>query len=233
MGIAILTQVLMIAFLACIIILIVVDILHLKSLKKIIKKDNETVSIDKYYELKWRINLFLSITTIVAVVLGFLGFSVKKITTDQYNELNTQIEAIADSIKNRELLIDELTQRLSLTSDKASASAAMLDKINNSVMEIQRNNIQKWEFQFIENVEVDINSQKQVDTIYFKDLKTSDGRKIPEFKETPLVNLIDNDKTNWLLRHTYTHPEYFVIEQRGSVDDNFVLENIDIWILFK
>ncbi|MCO6494488.1 MAG: hypothetical protein J5I91_02265 [Bacteroidetes bacterium] len=225
-------QIIVVAFLSSITILIVVDLFQLRAIKRLDLTQTESVSIDKYHELKWRLNLFLSVVTIVTVLLGFLGWSLRDATNTEIANMEDTLNSYSDSIKqSRETLINLESRVLSIQTQIDNANLS-IGRVNESIRAVRQQNIQKWEFQIMENVPVYISSSHMIDTVYFKNLKTSDGRPVPTFEEIPLVNVIKNDKTNFLLFHTGTTREYFIIEQRGNIKGQ-ELKSIDIWIMFK
>lgn len=98
----------------CILILILILLVDLWKIKEIKDKFslNGPINSDKYYELKWRINLLLSITTIAALSLGIIGYSFRTDLTNKILDLTTLTNGLQDSIQNFESKLSDMSVEL-------------------------------------------------------------------------------------------------------------------------
>jgi hypothetical protein len=226
-------EALLIGLIVSLILILVIDTIQIGKLKKLIYTEQSGISIEKYHELKWRINLFISITTSLAIALGFIGFSVKNIMSEEINLLQTKINHVDSLIANATYGINTIDANANSLNTKFISINKQLHQLGNDILNLQSTNLRKWEFQIITDIPIKLNANKLIDTIYFSQIRLADGNKLPAFNKPPLVNLIRNEKIDWLLFHTKTTEKYFILEETGSAPANFVVKDIDIWIMFK
>lgn len=224
---------LIVGFLTALIIVFIVDIKQLRRLNKLIYSYEPVLSVEKYHELKWRIDLFISIASVASIMIGYLGVSFKNITEGQISRIETRVGKLDSILASREMIIDSLDQIANSINVKYNRFGKRIGTIQGQVENLNEANLRKWEFSIIPDVPVQINSRKLVDTIYFKDIALLDGSKLPEFKTIPIVNIIKNEKVNWLFNHVETTKDFFVVKQSGTIDNNFKINSIDIWMLIK
>jgi len=80
-------------------IMIVILIVDLWQVCQIKNKTNESIGIDKYYELKWRINLLLSGALIASLTLGSFGYYLKEDLSKEISILSGLTDQLQDSLK--------------------------------------------------------------------------------------------------------------------------------------
>ena len=214
---------------------------------------------DRYFELKWRINLFISTTTVVAVVLSYLGVSVSNIVGSKIEGIQEKLALLDTSSINLALtnvadlsnITVELDKRVktqktevsSISSDIAKVRATKLfnsdinivKNINLKVAELSENlnRINPESIPYITNA---------VDTIYFESLRFVDGTVFPELKQEPLIQIIDNkitpSETRWTTSIDIVTKQYFVVRQQfipipgKNYSEKFVARSISIMVFF-
>ena len=200
---------------------------------------------EKYFELKYNINLLKSISAILIFVVGFLGYSsynnFKAEFTDDLNEativqrkqldsLTTNIKIIKTSLSEMDSLKDRLKQNITDYDSKMMLLNNKVSSINNTL----KYNPRIFVVNGIKYPISTINSGYKDDQvkIYFKELSNSFGEKLPLFKKAPLVNVEGHRLDLHVLEVTN---EYFrVSEWSYSMDDEIDGKRgyftFDIWI---
>jgi len=107
-------------------ILIVILLVDIFRIWRIEKNPNEKISFDKYYELKWRINLLTSIAVIASLSLGVMGYTFKENLIGQISELSGLTKDLQDSIGLYKGKVDNFKKELE---DKEKRVTDMDNKI--------------------------------------------------------------------------------------------------------
>lgn len=180
-------------------ILIISDLCFLYKIYRNTKDGKEVAADEKYFELKYNINLLKSIAAILIFVLGYLGYSTYKDFSDKVNKnfdekielqnkkhqeisgktdrLRSSVDSLEILKNSLEVLIDSYESKLKILNDKILL-------INNSLKYNPRiyvvKNLKFHDSNFYIN-----NPLK----IYFKDLTSIFGEKLPNFTKPPLINV--------------------------------------------
>lgn len=223
---------LLLSFVLTQIIILVVDLWQVRLIKK--SADSEaSKDYHNYYELKWRINLFISIATVATIIISYFGFSFQSISSDAIRELRNKQATLDSVIQSSTDTISTLISEQEAMTQQLQNAQLSISGVQTQITSIQSKNIRKWEFHILPKVKTNINVGNRTDTIYFKNLRLVNGAPLPVFETSPIVNLIRDDKINWLFSHVATTNEYFVVQQGGDLKTDFNLTEIGIWILFQ
>ena len=182
-----------------IVVLLIGDLYFLNRIYKKGKKGIEIALDEKYFELKYNINLLKAISAILIFVIGYLGYSSYKEFTDKI------INNFNDTIKSKTIEIQEISKR----TDKIKTSVDSLEILKNSLGDIvvsyesklqdlnHKISIINNSFKYNQRIYV-VNDLKFYNAnfdstgllkIYFKDLKTIFGEQLPIFSKPPLINV--------------------------------------------
>jgi hypothetical protein len=109
--------VILLGIFALLLVLLIMDFLKFRSLKKSIESKNipENLNIDKYYELKWRINTLLTLGTIIGVMLGYLGLDIQNELATKfkdYKEKTGHLDTLITILDGKIKAIDSLSNRI-------------------------------------------------------------------------------------------------------------------------
>lgn len=229
-------------FIICV--LLIGDLFFLRKIYKNGVKGDQVLVDEKYFELKYNINLLKSISAILIFVVSFLGYSSYKdfkseITGDlnestekQRNEIETLTMKI-DSFKNTLDTLEILRHNLQ---ENISSYDLNMELLNNKVIRI--NNTLKYNPRiYVVNDLKYLMSYYDKDSpvkVYFKDLVTSFNEKLPDFKRAPLINVEGHSVEIYVVKVTN---EYFEITSgsalsSGKNDPNEArgYYTYDIWI---
>lgn len=229
-------------FIICI--LLVGDLFFLRKMYKNGVTGSQVFADEKYFELKYNINLLKSISAILIFVVTFLGYSSYKdfkseITGDlnsstekQRNEID-KLTMKTDSIKNILRTLEILRHNLQ---ENISNYGGNMEKLNNKVISINSTLKYNPRIYVVNDLKylVSYYDLDQPVKIYFKDLVTSFNEKLPIFNKPPLINLEGHSINISIIKITN---EYFEIISgsttlEGENDKNEArgYYTFDIWL---
>ncbi|GBF18229.1 hypothetical protein C21_00386 [Arenibacter sp. NBRC 103722] len=214
-------------------------------LRKIYKSGLNGISMladEKYFELKYNINLLKSISAILIFVVGFLGYSsynnfkdefsndLNKVTENQRKQLDSiteNIRVISESLDELESLKNNLQQNISDYDSRMSLLNGKVSSINNTLKYNPRIFVTTGIRYPLSTIHKMANGVK----VYFKDLKTSFNEDLPKFKKAPLVNVEGYRLDLHILEIT---EEYFRVGawsyDNSEIDDKRGYFTFDIWL---
>lgn len=200
---------------------LVVDFIKFRSLKKSIENKNipENLHIDKYYELKWRINTLLTLVTIIGVMLGYLGIDIKSEITKEFEYYNTKIrnlDSLTNELENKIAKTDSVRNSIdSIFSDqvkKVNHFENKIDKTEREIEKIQNANLKQSQVYIVTGIPITIIGEDNAEQpVYYKDLKINTGQPLPPFKNPPVLHLLINEKNVENIRIIENTKDYFKI----------------------
>lgn len=220
-----------------IIVLLIGDLIFLYKIFKTLKKDREINPREEYFELKYNINLLKAITAILIFVIGFFGYNsynnikenIEKDIKGQQNEISIVFEkigALNDTINNLEVLKAKLESAIK-TYEKS------LKSINNKINNINSTTKYNPKIYIVKDLKFSYDKSKDGLKIYFRDLKTMFGEKLPDFKNVPFINVSGYTISMAIVEITN---EYMVVSSgsaygRGTKqEDGNYYYRFDLWI---
>ncbi len=228
-------------------------------LKKLGSKKDSSIQDEKYFDLKYRIQLFAAIFSIIIVGIGFAGYETysdvkgtltkginKKIENLDTNiaEMNTQIVEMDSILDKNKKFIDVFEK------EKAKMQIALFSSeeefqeltneiqnnfkiINNDIELLANKNIQNPDIYIIRDYEFNYEKREKL-TIYYKNLTTVTDKKLPQFEKPPLLIIPFTRGIELYLRQNTK--DYFVIERGGEDifpnEDKNEKATFDIWIAY-
>lgn len=169
----------------------------------------------RYFELKSKYEFLVSAVTLFTVVFVYLGISTKENLENEFREkLNNELKPSIDSIKNAkieyEIFKTEVNKEISTYKDVISGSVQKINDMSSTQNEIYKRSLQsskglkmaenkintisnmnilKKEFYIIDNLKISnsVFSKGMTEKIFFKDLITTSGDKLPQFEYEPVV----------------------------------------------
>jgi hypothetical protein len=241
-------------FIICI--LLVWDIVMLRKIYKDGGNGNPTLTDEKYFELKYNINLLKSISAILIFVVGFLGYtSYEKFKSEFSENLNEATKEQRDNLsqvtdKQRKEL-DLLTENISLIKTSISELDSLKNRLEQSISDYDSrmtilnskatkiNNTLKYNPRIfvVNDIKYSVSTFRNRKNnsrdlkIFFKDLKSSFNERLPKFKKAPLVNVEGLRLTLHVMEITN---EYFIVKAWSADGDELVYDRgyftFDIWI---
>lgn len=219
------TNSILIGILSLLLLFLIMDFLKFRSIKKTIEQKNisENLDIDKYYELKWRINTLLTLGTIIGVMIGYLGFDIQNELSNKFKDykektghldtlitiLDGKIKAI-DSLSNR--IKSDFTDQIKKIDSFKSELATLQSGIKKDIKEIQDENLRQSQIYIVTGIPITIVGKKeQEQIIYYKNLTINTGAALPTFKNPPVIQLLLNEKNTENIRIIENTRQYFKI----------------------
>nr|WP_321358255.1 hypothetical protein [uncultured Draconibacterium sp.] len=145
----------------------------LKRLKKLAENGSNGLTDDRYFDLKYKFQLYAAIGTLAFFLIAFFGWNTKDGIRENYIQ---EIEPLRDSIGKAKQDIESIA----------------ID-IENIDKNIQRNP----RFHVVMNKEVTTHSITDRDTIFFEDCKVDVlGNKIERFRLPPVITFFDVNTNN-------------------------------------
>ncbi|WGH75149.1 hypothetical protein P8625_13895 [Tenacibaculum tangerinum] len=231
-----------IVLLLVICILLIGDLFLLLRIKKTItkKKKNKSDFDEKYFALKYDINLLRSITAIVVTILAFLGYS-------NFKDFNNEIKnTISQNIKTQTTEIDKINEKLiqygqtidSLEKLRNTIYSLMgnsendLKKINTKIMNIDESFKNNPKVYVVNNLKYPVNEfNNNPITIYFKDMNSIHGEKLPKFKKIPFVNIQGYSIDLSIINVTREYVIVSLSSYIGNENDNYPRNyRFDLWV---
>jgi hypothetical protein len=226
-----------------ILVLIVSDVYFLRKILKNLDKKKRDLPDERYFELKYNINLLKAVSAILIFLIGFLGFNtynnisenLNKTFTDKLNTQNKKIDSLINLVSDYEENIEslkieegesvknlgEINQKFRIITDKLKNNQEAL-KYTTKVYVI--NNLKFPADKFGAPI------QEDDFKIRFEDLKTINGESLPKFKTKPMVML---ECRGLLLDIIETTNEYVKIGSgigSGYGGENPEFYYFDMWI---
>lgn len=183
-----------------ILVLIISDVFFLWRIFKNIGKKKKNLPDEKYFELKYNINLLKAVSGILIFLVGFLGFNsynnisenIDKDFSEKFERQNRRIDSLTLKLFNYESLVDSLKI-------EEGEAVKNINDINRKFISIDNKlNLNQEALKYTTKVFV-INDLKypggatterdKAFTIFFKDLKTNYNEGLPKFKSSPMVIL--------------------------------------------
>lgn len=168
-----------------IVVLLIGDLYFLNRIYKKGKKGIEIALDEKYFELKYNINLLKAISAILIFGIGYFGISSYKEFTDKINNnfndtiksKNIEFQKISKKVDSLEILINTIKSKYLVLDHKISITNNSF-KYNPRIYVVSDLKFSNSNFESGVPLKV-----------YFKDLKTIFGEQLPIFSKPPLINV--------------------------------------------
>jgi len=173
---------------------------NLNSLKALIRltKNGENQPADaRYFELKYNIQFLLASSTVLITTVGILGYNsfegVKKEllagAKKSVDSITIRMNLISSQLKHKRDSTLELNNKIIRMAEQAKELEVAFNQIKSletKIKVINAKNILKQNYYIVPSIEYIPNDKGK--KIFFKDLVTNIGDKLPEFKLPPLVS---------------------------------------------
>jgi hypothetical protein len=161
------------------------------------QKFSTSLNDEKYFELKARQDYIIASSTLIFAVLSFIGYSsIKDIKTDLNNQVLAERQKI-DTLKNTADETDKTFINLQITGktlkDSMISALEIVQVLKNKVGQILAKDVIKQNLYIIDNLKMGdfpATSEKNFENnkiVYFKNLTSISGQKLPEFIKPPTV----------------------------------------------
>jgi len=223
-----------IILLIVIFILIVSDVYFLWKIFKSIGKKKKSLPDERYFELKYNINLLKAVSAILIFLLGFLGITTYQDITsipesdfeEKFSVQDEKIKTLDSIVKNYEGLVESLKSEEGKSIENLNDVKREFGLINQKINSTQ--NALKYTPQIfiIRNIPVEPDKERVTQTIYFNKLRTIDGKKLPNFKKPPIINIQGLNVVSVVDEIT---SEYFKLLHTIESDGK---QELDLWLIY-
>jgi len=213
-------------------ILLVSDVFFLWKIYNGIKRKKKYIPDEKYFELKYNINLLKAVSAILIFLIGFLGFNsynnisenLSKGFTDKFKKQNKRIDSLTTKLFSYERFVDSLKVEESETVENLDGINRKFRSINNKLEANKKALKYTTKVYVVENLKVYFD--REVQAFWFKDMTTINGEKLPKFNKKPMVTLQGKTVRFRIIGLTQDYIKLYA----GSyaTDDKF--EYFDMWI---
>jgi|GEM_PF-3652352 len=162
-------------------------------------KDNKVISDEKYLDLNIKFQYLITILIMGGFLLAFIGWNtksqiIKELKGEILIDTKQQIDAISIAGDSLELKFTKLGQLQKKQREKINELNSQNDNLQSKLVDISASIEKKDEFiktllHIYIVTDVDLHFEKNVARLYYKDLRPINARKLPEFKEPPIVNI--------------------------------------------
>lgn len=236
-----------------ILIVSIVNVLTLFQMKKTSKdKTSSDIPQERYFELKYRIQTFITIASIVIIVTGLLGVKtysdlkteISAPLNDTINNLRSRVEIINNDIGDYINKIDyydsvfnKYTADLEATNKSKEDVTKNIEHLTSQVGELDANISGITNFSSLKNIyivdsvfiDLQQRTRKGIKKRYFSQLQTIDGKSLPKFNTPPII--LNNVSTYGnIIRFYNVTNEYFEFELEEGIG-GAPIEKLQVWIV--
>ncbi len=176
----------------------------LLQIKKIHKEGEKTTPEERYYELKFKIQFLVAMFTVFAAIVGLYGYNtledVKQKLTNELNDsidsLKQRLETTATILNTKDSIVRILENDLAALSEnvpKLKKGFNQIEFLERRIQTINGKNILKQNYYIVTSLSFATNDLTKPVKIYFKDLATNLGDKLPSFTRPPLIITVPDE----------------------------------------
>lgn len=188
-----------------ILVLITSDVFFLYKIYKNIDKKKKGLPEEKYFELKYNINLLKAVSAILIFLIGFLGFTtygeIEKNVEENFSEMfsmqNSKIDSLSQVLSEYEDFIDSLELRKNVSIENLDDVRREFGTINRKVSQTQEALKYIPRIFLIKNILYDGNKESREIgkgvRFNYNILRDIYGEKLPVFKSPPMVIIGGNN----------------------------------------
>jgi hypothetical protein len=197
------------------------DVFFLRKIYKGINRKKKYIPDEKYFELKYNINLLKAVSAILIFLIGFLGFNSYNNISDnltldfieRFKKQNKRIDSLTTKLSDYKGFVDSLKVEENETVENLDEINRKFKSINNKLQKNQESLKYTTKVFVVKGLKYVCN--ENINRLYFRDLKTFQNEKLPKFTTSPLV----------VLQGKRTHMEIWNITK----DYIEVLSNMGVW----
>lgn len=163
----------------------------------------------RYWELKYRMDYLVAVAAMGVAVLAFYGYqSFHSAKEAVKSEIDSELRTIREDINKTEKIVhnlksfsDSIRDNVSISGkkmdDQINHQLAILNDLERKIKVINNKNIVQQEFYVVRSLKLPVNHETKPGSnrVYYKDLITDKGDKLPEFANPPLVIPISQSTT--------------------------------------
>lgn len=232
-----------IILLIIILVLIASDVFFLWKIFKTIGSKKKSIPDERYFELKYNINLLKAVSAILIFLFGFLGFTTyKDITKIVESDFEKKFEVQQRRIDKLDSIVKDYEETVQLLKSEEGKSIENLNDvrsefriINQKVSQTQESLKYTPQIFVVKNLKYSQIEGRKTGLgeglkFYFKDFKTIYGESLPKFSSSPLVNLQGDGAEFVIVKKTKEYFEIMLYVSSGN-EGNEDLINFDVWIV--
>ena len=224
-------------------ILLFFEVYFLWSNSKKHRNGKEILSDERYFELKFNINLLKAVAAIFLFIITFLGYStlseIKKkgnASNESIEQQKDRIDSMSKTIRNLEVSVEYLDSIRDDLEDKLSEYNTTITDANKKISEIKtslRYNPRIYVVNGLKYYESNFKGDG-VYRVYFKDLMTIFNEELPKFKKTPFINAQGYGIEIDILEVTNTYVDFYSTMTSSPPGKETMINKeyylFDIWI---
>ena len=176
----------------------------LLQIKKMNKEGEKTSADERYYELKFKIQFLVAMFTFLAAIAGLYGYNTledvkQKLTTelnDSIDSLKQRLRATTTNLNSKDSIVKNLENDLGTLSEnvpRLKKGFGQIEFLERKIQTINGKNILKQNYYIVTSLSFTTNDLSKPAKIYFKDLTTNLGDKLPSFTRPPLIITVPDE----------------------------------------
>ncbi len=178
-----------------ILILTASDVYFLWKIFRNINARKKTLPDERYFELKYNINLLKAVSAILIFLIGFLGFTTYQNIVDnvendfslRFNEQNIRIDSFSMTLSNYEKFVDSLNLETYESVENLGDINRKFQAINKKLAQNEASLKYTTKVYVIHDLIYPANQGEELPKFEFKNMRTIYGENLPKFKEAPLI----------------------------------------------
>ena len=188
---------------------------------------------ERYFELKYNINLLKAASAILIFLVGFLGFNsynnisenIDKDFSEKFDKQNKRIDSLTIKLSNYESLIDSLNVEESETVETLDEINRRFKSINNKLEANKEALKYTTKVYVVDNLKINFNNREQI--FRFKNMTTINKERLPKFQKKPMITLQGKSAVFDILEITKEYIKLDLMTYSPN-DNNFEL--FEMWI---
>jgi hypothetical protein len=192
-------------FVLLVIVLLILSVWNYIIFRKLKSVKEDEIRDARFWELNYKMDYLIAVAAMGAAVLVFLGYeSLQSAKEAAKSEIEKELSTIREDLIKAEttsqslkLLSDSIRDGVAMSGTQIDNQLRALNELNKKIRLINSKNIVQQGFYVVRGLKLPANHEAKPGSnrIYFKDLITDKGDKLPEFGNPPLV--IPISQSNW------------------------------------
>lgn len=196
-----------------VIFIFILDTIQLFRLRKLLKdyQIQEQFNIDKYHELKWRINSMITVIIATAFILSYIGLDIKENITNKFNEYKVQVKEVDTLIARQKSELHSIDSIKNEIQNVFIIYKQKIEALDKKLNQVQAENERQSQVYIVSKISFPKSDSSK--RIYYRDLNTNTGNLLPIFRAAPIINIIINERASTDVYINQNNKDFFEVKR--------------------